>query len=420
MGLSGGANILTIETSVFAFASDLADEGMAGVLDNAAGRAGLAGITMAATYHQEHDIFPHNPVRKIHFLDGDSVFFKPDPARYRALKLQPRLSSLAQESDVLAELCRQASARSLRVRAWTVFLHNYTLGAAHPECACRNAFGDILLTDLCPSNPDVRAFVRALSGDIAGKGVESVVAESLHCHSLEHGFHHERYFIELGLFGRFLLGLCFCDHCLEAARRRGVQAEKLRQETRRELERRFAADPMPEPPELVREMVGAFAGGEMAGYLETRAATVVSLVAEAAEAAAAEKASFAFIDLSGAVKGYATGRPQGRPAAEISWQFGIDAGGVAAACGQLEAIGYAADPERLRVDLAAYRSALGPEGRLSLIMRPMAPDCEAAENLAAKLAIAREMGVVEVGFYHYGFMRLQSLDLIRSGLDTSV
>jgi len=420
LGLSGGANILTIETSVFAFASDLADEGMAGVLDNAAGRAGLAGITMAAAYHQGRDIFPHNPVRKVHFLDGDSVFFKPDPARYRTLKLQPRLSSLAQESDVLAELCRQASARSLRVRAWTVFLHNYTLGAAHPECACRNAFGDILLTDLCPSNPDVRAFVRALSGDIAGKGVESVVAESLHFHSLEHGFHHERYFIELGLFGRFLLGLCFCDHCLEAARRRGVQAEKLRQETRRELERRFAADPMPEPPELVREMVGAFAGGEMAGYLETRAATVVSLVAEAAEAAAAEKASFAFIDLSGAVKGYATGRPQGRPAAEISWQFGIDAGGVAAACGQLEAIGYAADPERLRVDLAAYRSALGPEGRLSLIMRPMAPDCEAAENLAAKLAIAREMGVVEVGFYHYGFMRLQSLDLIRSGLDTSV
>jgi hypothetical protein len=420
LGLSAGANILTIETSVFAFASDLADEGMAAVLDNVAGRAGLGGITMAAAYHQGRDIFPHNPARKVHFLDGDSVFFKPDPARYRELKLQPRVSSPAQESDVLAELCRQASARSLRVRAWTVFLHNYTLGAAHPECACRTAFGDALLTDLCPSNPDVRSFVRALSADIASKGVESVVAESLHFHSIEHGFHHERYFIELGLFGRFLLGLCFCDHCMEAARRRGVQAEKLRLETSRELERRFAADPVPEPPELVREMVGAFAGGEMAGYLETRAATVDSLVAEAAKAAAAEKASFAFIDLSGAVKGYATGRPQGRPAAEISWQFGIDVAGVAAASGQLEAIGYAADPERLRVDLAAYRSGLGPERRLSLIMRPMAPDCETAENLAAKLAIAREMGVVDVGFYHYGFMRLQSLDLIRSALETPV
>ena len=418
MGTSGAVNILTIETSVFAFASDLADEGMASVLENAAGRAGLGGITMAAAYHQGRDIFPHNPARKVHFLDGDSVFFRPDPARYRGLKLQPKVSSLAEESDVLAELCREASARSLRVRAWTVFLHNYTLGAAHPECACRNAFGDAHLTDLCPSNPDVRAFVSALSADISGKGVATVVAESLHFHALEHGFHHERYFIELGALGRFLLGLCFCDHCLEAARRRGVQAEKLRLEICRELERRFAADPEPEVPELVRETVGAFAGGELAAYLETRAATVVSLVAQAAQVAAAEKATFAFIDLSGAVKGYATGRPEGGPAAEISWQFGIDVGGVAAACGQIEAIGYAADPQRLRVDLAAYRAAIGPERRLSVIMRPMAPDCESAENLAAKLGIARQLDVVEVGFYHYGFMRLQSLDLIRSALDT--
>src|SRR5207244_3235662 len=276
---------------------------MANVLDNAADRGGLHGITMAAAYHQGRDIFPHNPARKVHFLEGDSVFFQPDARLYRGLALQPKVSALAQESDPLASLCPEASARSLHVRAWTVFLHNYTLGAGHPGCACRNAFGDAHLTDLCPSNPDVRAYVIALSADISGKGVAAVVAESLHFHSLEHGFHHERYFIELGLFGRFLLGLCFCDHCLEAARRRGVQAEKLRQETRRELERRFAADPMPEPPELVREMVGAFAGGEMAGYLETRAATVVSLVAEAAEAAAAEKASFAFIDLSGAANG---------------------------------------------------------------------------------------------------------------------
>jgi hypothetical protein len=47
----------------------------------------------------------------------------------------------------------------------------------------------------------------------------------------------------------------------------------------------------------------------------------------------------------------------------------------------------------------------------------MAPDCDTAENLAAKLAIARQQDVAEVGFYHYGFMRLQSLDLIRSAFD---
>jgi hypothetical protein len=401
---------------MFAFASDLVDEGMATVLDNVAGRAGLGGVTMAAAYHQGRDIFPHNPQGKVRFLEGDRVFFRPEASRYRGLTLQPNLSALVRDSDVLADLCREASARSLTTRAWTVFLHNHTLGAAHPDCACRNAFGDAHLTDLCPTNPDVRAYVTAMTADIAAKGVASVLAESLHFHGLEHGFHHERYFIELGVLGRYLLGLCFCDHCLEAARRRGVEADRLRVEVRRELERRFAAAPEPEAPELLRETVGAFAGGELAAYLATRADTVVSLVAEASQAAASEGAGFGFIDLSGAVKGYATGRPQGDPVPATAWQFGIDLAGVAEACGQVEAIGYAADPERLHLDLSAYRSSAGSDRRLSVILRPMAPDCDSAENLAAKLAVARQLGFVEAGFYHYGFMRLQSLDLIRSAL----
>jgi len=390
---------------------------MAAVLDNVAGRAGLGGVTMAAAYHHGRDIFPHNPTRKVHFLEGGTVFFQPDPNRYRGLTLQPRASSLASGSDVLSDLSREASARSLRTRAWTVYLHNYTLGEAHPECACRNAFGDVHLTDLCPANPDVRAYVGALTADIGSKGVATVVAESLHFHGLEHGFHHERYFIELGTFGRYLLGLCFCEHCMAAARRRGVQVESLRTEARKELERRFAAEPEPEEPELLRHKVGEFAGGELAAYIETRSATVSSLIAEAAHLAADQGAGFAFIDLSGAVKGYATGRPKGDPAPATAWQFGIDVAGVAEACGQVEAIGYAVDPERLRLDLSAYRAIIGPDRKLSVIMRPMAPDCASAENLAAKLAVARDLGAAEAGFYHYGFMRLESLDLIRSALE---
>jgi hypothetical protein len=127
-------------------------------------------------------------------------------------------------------------------------------------------------------------------------------------------------------------------------------------------------------------------------------------------------AALAFIDLSGAVKGYATGRPQGDAAPALAWQFGIDLAGIGAACGQVEAIGYAADPDRLRFDLAAYRAAIGTATGLSVILRPMAPDCGSAENLADKLAVAADIGSTECGFYHYGFMRLESLDLIRSAL----
>jgi hypothetical protein len=392
------------------------DEGMAVALDNISGRAGLSGVTMGAAYHHGRDIFPHNPVRKVHFLEGGAVFFQPDLTRYRGVGLKPVVSKLAQQSDVLANLCREGATRKLRIRAWTVYLHNFTLGESYPESVCRNAFGDPYLTDLCPSNPHVRAYAIALTADIASKGVDSVVAESLHFHGLEHGFHHERYFIDLGAFGRYLLGLCFCDHCLVAAEKRGVQANRLREEARRELERRFASSPADEP-ELVRADVTAFAGGELGAYLETRADTVASLAREATAAAAAEGATFAFIDLSGAVKGYATGHPTGEAAPTIAWQFGIDIPAVAAACGQVEAIGYAAEPDRLRFDLAAYRSSAGKASRLSVIMRPMAPDCQSVDNLARKLAVANEAGAVEVGFYHYGFMRLESLDLIRSALD---
>ena len=386
---------------------------MGAVLDNIGGRAGLSGITMAAAYHHGRDIFPHNPRRKVHFLEGGAVFFRPDPARYREAGVLPITSKLCERTDVLADLCREAATRRMQVRAWTVFLHNYSIGEVHPELACQNAFGDRHLTDLCPSNPRVRAYAVALAADIAAKGVDTVVAESLHFHGLEHGFHHERYFIELGPLGRYLLGLCFCEHCMSRAR--GVDAERLRKAAVEELERRFSAPAEAEPAELDRDSVEVFAGGELGGYLRARAETVASLVSEAAEAAAAEGAAFAFIDLSGAIKGYATGRPEGDPAPSIAWQFGIDGAAVARACGQLEAIGYAADPARLRFDLDAYRSLVGAN-RLSVILRPMPPDCESADNLAAKIAIASAAGAMEVGFYHYGFMRLESLDLIRTAL----
>jgi hypothetical protein len=407
---------VTIETTAFAFATDLVDEGMDAVLDNVSKRGELGGITMAAAYHHGRDVFPHNPARKVHFLEGGTVFFRPDPNRYKGRVLQPLVSALAQQTDVLADLCHDASARSLRVRAWTVFMHNYALGEAHPECASRNAFGDAYLTDLCPNNPEVRAYAAALSADIASKGVSAVAAESLHFHGLEHGFHHERYFIELGPLGRYLLGLCFCEHCLGAARRDGVDVLRLHREARAELENRFATQPDPEPAELDRADLGSFAGGELGGYLKSRSKSVALLVAQCAEAAKLEGAGFAFIDLSGAIKGYATGRPQGATAPAIAWQFGIDVGAVAKACGQVEAIGYAADPERLKLDLAAYRSIIGPDRKLSVIMRPMAPDCDSADNLSRKLDVARAAGCVEVGFYHYGFMRLESLDLIREAL----
>ena len=147
-----------------------------------------------------------------------------------------------------------------------------------------------------------------------------------------------------------------------------------------------------------------------------RADTVTTLAAEAAEVADEAGKRFVFMDPSGAVKGYWTGQPEGGPAAEIGWRLGIDLPALAAVCPEVMVLGYAADVERVRLDLETYRRILA-DATLSVALRPCPPDCETAENLAAKLALARELGLTWAGIYHYGFLRLEALDLVRAALD---
>jgi hypothetical protein len=403
-----------METSMLAFATDLRDEGVGTVLDNVGDRAGVDGLTMAVAYHDARDIFPHNPVRKVRYLEGGAVYFPPDFARYEGMRLRPRVSELACAGDPLGELCEAAGGRRMRVNAWAVFLHNDRLGFAHPECATQNVFGDRHLTDLCPSNPDVRTYARTLASDIARYEVSTILAESLHFHGLGHGYHHERYFEELGTVGAYLLGLCFCEHCLDAARDRGVDAEVVHRSVRDELERRFADGGGGEDPEeLTREDLEPFGGEQMLGYIDTRTETVTSLVDEVAAAASGGGASLAFLDLCGAEKGFATGHPEGEAAPALGWQMGIDAAALAGVCDTVAATGYAADPGRLNLDLDAYLALIPDTSQLGLVLRPMPPDCRSADNLAAKVALARERGLGRLDFYHYGFCRLQALDWIR-------
>ena len=398
---------------MLAFATDLYDEGFDTVLGNVQERAGVDRLTMAVAYHDARDLFPHNPVHKVRYLEGGAVFFRPDESRYEGIQLQPRVAELARTGDPLGDLCAAAGERGMSVNAWAVFLHNDRLGFTYPECATQNAFGDRYLTDLCPSNPEVRAYACALASDVARYEVSTIFAESLHFHGLAHGYHHERYFEELGTIGTYLLGLCFCVHCLEAARRSGVDAEMVHRSVRDELERRFAdGDSSGSSEELTRDLLAAFGGERLLGYIDARLETVTSLAAEVSAAAGADT-SVAFLDLSGAEKGFATGHPTGDATPTISWQMGIDVAALAEVCDTIEATGYAADPDRLSLDLDAYQPLLADSSRLGVMLRPMPPDCRSADNLVAKVALARKRGLRRIDFYHYGFCQLRSLDWIR-------
>jgi len=187
-----------------------------------------------------------------------------------------------------------------------------------------------------PSNPQVRAYVKALTSDIASRGVASVVAESLHFHGLEHGFpsralfHRARRVRPLparALFLRPLPG--------GGGKARGASQNTARGSAPRARTPVSARAPAPDEAQLAQADVAAFAGGELGGYLQTRADTRrLRSPARPPTRPANEGATFLLHRSLGSRQGYATGRPTGDAAPTIAWQFGIDVGAVALPAGR--------------------------------------------------------------------------------------
>ncbi|GAA1092198.1 MULTISPECIES: hypothetical protein [Kitasatospora] len=386
-----------MESSVLAFATDLLDEGADTFFGHLTDRAGVGGLTLASVYHEARDVFPHNPHRVVRYLEPGAAYFRPDPARWAGRRLAPAPSTAIGDRDPFAEAAAEAGRRGLKLHAWTVFCHNDRLGFQHPDCAPANAFGDRHLTELCPANPEVREYARTLVEDLGRYGVDAIRAESLHFHGLRHGYHHERYFEDLGPVAEALLGICFCPHCLAAASADGVPAEEVRTAVRDELRARLADEKRAAEPAAL----DGFAGGALAAYLDAATRTVTTLAAELAATAAAGGMRLTFMDGAGPGKG---------------WLSGIDLPSLAGAAHQIETLGYARTPEAVREKVAAFAlHGVRPEA-MAVILRPMAEDCDGPANLAAKIAVLRELGVPEVEFYHYGLMRLSSLDRIGAAL----
>ncbi|NGO14862.1 hypothetical protein G5C60_46570 [Streptomyces sp. HC44] len=400
------------ESSVYAFVEDLRGEGPDLVLDRVLGTYGCDGLTVAAAYHRARDVTPHGASRVT--LRRDGVHFLPPADLFGGLRLQPPVQPGAEEEPLRA-LRRSTSERGAGLSGWTVFLHNTTLGLAHPDVTQENCFGDRAApADLCPAHPDVRAYATALARSVARLGVDRVVAESLHFGTFGHGYHHERSFVEFGPLEDFLLGLCFCPFCAERAETAGVDARSARREAERTVSR-VLEGAAPLPGGLSPETLGGQVGESVAAYALSRRETVGSLVASVASGVAEEGSGLVFLDLTGAIKGYGDGLPTGGPAVDEAWRTGIDPAAVAPTVPGYAVLAYARDPARIAEDLTAYRTAVGDDCALRAVLRPGVPDTSSAAHLAEKVGAAAATADA-VDFYHYGLAPLPVLDRIPSAL----
>jgi hypothetical protein len=395
-----------IESSVFVGVEDLRGEGGDLVLDRIVNEFGATGITVAAAYHRARDLTPHGSPHVT--IRHDGVHFVPDGDLFDGLRLQPPVQRGASEHPLRA-LRTATSERGVALSGWTVFCHNTTLGEAHPDCTTENAFGERgSPADLCPSHPDVRAYVLALARNVARLGVDEVLAESLHFGTFEHGYHHERSFVTLGGVDRFLLSLCFCTSCTDFAKQQGVDAEAARVACHRWLAAVLDGGE-PSADDVTPETVAIHAGGVLADYATSRLQSVSELAAVVSEAVSEAGSRLAFLDGTGAVKGYAKGTPSGRLAAADAWQLGIDPAGLGRQMLAYSVLAYARDTARVQDDVAAYRAAVGDKPELRVVLRPCLPDTESAAHLTAKVAAVVAAGADAVDFYHYGLAPLNDL-----------
>ena len=406
-----------MRTTLFCSAVDVADAGAAQVLSDACERAGVDGLSIATSYHAARDLHPHARGRRVRHL-APGLWLPIDEQLWAGSAIAPQIAADAETAGAVTALVEEARREGREIDGWTIFLHSDRQGPAAEVGAERNVFGDVYPEQLCPAQPESRAYAQMLARAVVQAGMPTVIAESLHYHGLEHGLHHERFLFEPGEVVRFLLGLCLCDACCTAATADGVDSDRFRAEVARIVQATFdSGEPAPGSVATLAA-AGALVDGAMAGWLRARLNTVTTLIADVASACHNEGGRLVVLDSSGAAKGYSDGDPQGDVAPAMAWRFGLDIAAISAHC-TVEAIAYAKSSARISNDLAAYRALVGETAPLGAIVRPFGVDCNSVENLAEKLDMIRGAGAKRADFYHYGLMPLPTLDRIRAALNAS-
>ena len=385
--------------SVWTYPWDLHDIGLDVALDRIA-QAGGNCISLATSYHAGRFLQPGNPRRKVYFPQDGTVYYRLDPARWKGQEIRAlQADVVTAEGDYLAALVDRRDRGGAQVSCWTVCLHNTRLGMAHPGHVMRTAHGDPQLYALCPSSPAARAYVTTLVREVAEVyAPDRIELETPEFMGFSHGFHHEKDGLGLTPEEEFLLGLCFCEHCRQAATAAAVPFDAARGRVADLLDAAFArALPQRSFADFPTRGLAAFdAEPALAAFLRWRPQAVTGLVAQVAAAVPAAT-ELTVIDYDG------------------SWAGGLDIAALAPSLAGVVYCAYFAPPERIGALLAPVRAALGPAKRLAAGFQLFHPNVADAADLAARVAAATPHAG-DLNFYNLGLVPPARLDWMRDAL----
>jgi len=380
---------------------DVLDLGLETVARDLRERAGLNGINIATAYHAGRFFQPRSPKRKAYFPEDGTIYFQPDPKLWAGRRIVPKVADVIADRDVLKDLIAARDRGGLSVACWTVCLHNMRLGLLHPDTCTRNAFGDPNYYSLCPSHPEVRAYIVTLVQDLTTHYRPDIVQlETPGFMGYAHEFHHEKDGVGLTAEDDFLMSLCFCDACTARATAAGIDVAAARRKVQFWItEAAERAVPAPRWPNFVRRGPDLFhEHPEVEAFVRWRFEPVTSLVSAIRDAA--------------------------HPASRVDildindgWRSGSDLAALGKICDGVVFCAYDRAPAMVESDSRVVRALLNDKTRLGVGMRLFHPEMRAAEDIVANSLAAIWAGATEIDYYNYGLVPAARLDWVRAATE---
>jgi len=303
--------------------------------------------------------------------------------------MRPVVAEWLRKSNPLAELGEACVKRGLTLRGWNVCTHSSVTAARYPAHTTKDVVGVASPTWLCPSNPDVREYLRSMVDDLSRNyPFEAIELErptfptDLHAHS------HDKVGFPCGLSGEWLQSLCFCESCRQVAQRDGVDVGSAAAVVARSLEKMLTyGQPL---AQTISELVDA--EPVLAAYAAWRRDQITLLIKLIKSSCSCRLV----VQRSGCPYWAAT-----------------DFTRIAQFCDALLVVFYNPDLSKMNEVVRAAAGEMGGIERVEIGLNACSPPCTSADTLVASMKRAVELGVRSANIYNYGMLPLNRLEWIR-------
>ncbi len=211
------------------FPWDLDLEGYDDALARLAGDIGVDAVRVAAVHQGIHQLRPRAAESVRAFVSSAAAHFQPDSRYYSDTRIRPIPAAWMKSRNPLEKIAAAAQKNRLALRGSLSCCQGNALAERHPHAACIDFFGRASEDRLCPSHPDVRAYLGALVEDLSTNyPVKTVELNSAGFADAIDRRWYDRTFASANDPHAALFSWCYCAACTQRASDSGTDVPALR------------------------------------------------------------------------------------------------------------------------------------------------------------------------------------------------